>query len=133
LTQRLKQRADFLAAARGVKASTSAFVLQVRPRQDGGPARFGFTVAKKVGNAVERNRVRRRLREMVMASPLAARAGHDYVVVGRKTALALSFAQLLAEFERALRQVHEKRARREPPKIEPNAKRRSAAEDEPAR
>jgi ribonuclease P protein component len=133
LTQRLKQRADFLAAARGIKASTSAFVLQARPRQDGGPARFGFTVAKKVGNAVERNRVRRRLREMVRAAALAARAGNDYVVVGRKTALAVPFAQLLAEFERALRQVHEKRARREPPNIETNAKRRSAAEDEPRR
>jgi ribonuclease P protein component len=128
LIERLKQRADFLAAARGIKASASAFVLQTHPRQDAGPARFGFTVAKKVGNAVERNRVRRRLREMVRA--VAARRGHDYVVIGRRAALALPFPQLLAEFERALRHVHERIARRQPPSIDPQADRRPAAEDE---
>jgi ribonuclease P protein component len=116
--ERLKQRADFLAAARGIKASASAFVLQACPRPDAGPARFGFTVAKKVGNAVERNRVRRRLREMVRASAVAARRGHDYVVIGRRAALALPFPQLLAEFERALRHVHAKRARRQPQSFE---------------
>src|SRR5262249_3509692 len=100
--ERLKQRSEFLAASGGTKASASAFVLQARRRQDAGPARFGFTVAKKVGNAVERNRVRRRLKEMVRASAVAARRGHDYVVIGRRAALALPFAQLRAEFERAL-------------------------------
>jgi len=104
--ERLKQRSEFLAAARAKKASASAFVLQACPRQDAGPARFGFTVAKKVGNAVERNRVRRRLREMVRTSAVAARRGHDYVVIGRRAALALPFAQLRAEFERALAAVH---------------------------
>jgi ribonuclease P protein component len=130
LIERLKQRAEFLAAARGIKASASAFVLQAHPRQDGGPARFGFTVAKKVGNAVERNRVRRRLREMVRASAVAARRGHDYVVIGRRAALALPFPQLLAEFERALRHVHERRARRQPKSVDTQASRRSTAEDE---
>ena len=130
LIERLKQRADFLAAARGIKASASAFVLQAHPRQDAGPPRFGFTVAKKVGNAVERNRVRRRLREMVRASAVAARRGHDYVVIGRRAALALPFPQLLAEFERALRQVHERIARRQPPSVDTQADRRPAAEDE---
>jgi ribonuclease P protein component len=130
LIERLKQRADFLAAARGIKASTSAFVLQAHPRRDARPARFGFTVAKKVGNAAERNRVRRRLREMVRASAVAARRGHDYVVIGRRAALALPFPQLLAEFERALRQVHERIARRQPPSVDTQADRRPAAEDE---
>lgn len=130
MIERLKQRADFLAAARGIKASASAFVLQARPRRDARPARFGFTVAKKVGNAVERNRVRRRLREMVRASAVAARRGHDYVVIGRRAALALPFPQLLAEFERALRQVHERIARRQPPSVDTQADRRPAAEDE---
>ena len=60
--ERLRQRADFIAAAGGRKLATAAFVLQARERDDGGPARVGFTVSKKVGNAVERNRVRRRLR-----------------------------------------------------------------------
>ena len=63
--ERLRQRADFLAAATGIKVPATAFVLQARKRADDGPVRFGFTVSKKVGNAVERNRVRRRLREIV--------------------------------------------------------------------
>lgn len=130
MIERLKQRAEFLAAARGTKASASAFVLQAHPRQDAGPARFGFTVAKKVGNAVERNRVRRRLRGMVRASAVAARHGHDYVVIGRRAALALPFPQLLAEFERALRHLHERMARQQPQSVETQANRRSAAEDE---
>ena len=66
--ERLKQRADFLAAAKGSKVAASAFVLQARKRTDDGPVRFGFTVSRKVGNAVERNRVRRRLREIVRLS-----------------------------------------------------------------
>jgi ribonuclease P protein component len=131
--RRLRQRADFLAAARGTKASAPAFVLQARPRQDAEPARVGFTVAKKVGNAVERNRVRRRLREMVRASAVAVRRGHDYVVIGRRAALALPFAQLLADFERALRHVHQKRARRQPQSSDSKASRRPAAEDESPR
>jgi ribonuclease P protein component len=129
LIERLKQRADFLAAAQGTKASASAFVLQARLRPDTGPARFGFTVAKKVGNAVERNRVRRRLREMVRASAVAARRGHDYVVIGRRAALALSFAQLRAEFERALAAVHGRNRRQ----ANQQANRRGTADGESAR
>ena len=128
--ERLKQRADFLAAARGAKASAAAFVLQAHARSDPGPARFGFTVAKKVGNAVERNRVRRRLREMVRASAVAARPGHDYVVIGRRAALALPFPQLLAEFERTLRHLHQRIARRQPQSSDTKANRRPTAEDE---
>ena len=52
--ERLRQRADFLAAASGIKVSASAFMLQARRRADDGPVRFGLTVSKKVGNAVER-------------------------------------------------------------------------------
>ncbi len=106
--ERLKQRADFLAAAAtGRKAASAAFVLQARERIDGGPVRFGFTVSKKVGNAVERNRVRRRLREMVRLSPAERmRAGHDYVLIGRRSALRVPFERMAQDFEGALRRVH---------------------------
>ena len=62
---RLRQRADFLAVANGARVNSPAFVLQSRSRDDGGPIRVGFTVTKKNGNAPERNRIRRRLRELV--------------------------------------------------------------------
>jgi len=107
--QRLKQRADFLAAAAGVKVPAAAFVLQARARNDAQPARVGFTVSKKVGNAVERNRVRRRLREMVRRSAaLAPQSGHDYVLIGRRAALTAPFDRMAADFAGALRRVHGK-------------------------
>jgi ribonuclease P protein component len=105
--ERLRQRADFLAAAAGAKAPSTAFVLQTRNRRDEGPARFGFTVSKKVGNAVERNRVRRRLREIVrLSAATRVRAGHDYVLIGRRAALNMPFARMTEDFEGALRRVH---------------------------
>jgi len=105
--ERLRQRTDFLAAASGSKSAAAAFVLQARKRGDSGPARFGFTVSKKVGNAVERNRVRRRLREIVRLSGSSRiRSGHDYVLVGRRAALKVPFARIAEDFEGALRRVH---------------------------
>ena len=66
MIERLKKRRDFLAAAKGSKAARRAFVLEARERGDDGPARFGFTVTKRTAKkAVERNRIRRRLREAV--------------------------------------------------------------------
>jgi ribonuclease P protein component len=105
--EQLTQRADFLAAASGSKVSAATFVLQARRRTDNEPARFGFTVSKKVGNAVERNRVRRRLREIVRTSGSnRIRSGHDYVLIGRRAALKVPYARIAEEFEGALRRVH---------------------------
>ena len=105
--ERLKQRADFLAAATGIKVPAAGFVLQTRKRADDGPVRFGFTVSKKVGNAVERNRVRRRLKEIVrLADPKPLHAGHDYVLVGRQAALKLPFERITQDFAGALRRAH---------------------------
>ena len=105
--ERLRQRADFLAAATGVKIPAAAFVLQTKRRDDEGPARFGFTVSKKVGNAVGRNRVRRRLREIVRLHAAGRiRAGHDYVLVGRRAALALPFERIKQDFDGAVRRAH---------------------------
>jgi ribonuclease P protein component len=106
--ERMRQRADFLAAAAGAKASGSAFTLQARRRADEGPPRVGFTVSKKVGNAVERNRVRRRLREMVRLAPAGRlQAGHDYVLIGRRAALAAPFGQMRQELDAALGRIHD--------------------------
>ena len=100
--ERLKRRKEFLAAA-GAKASTAGFVLQERPRGDGGPVRFGFTVSKKVGGAVERNRVRRRLREIVrLSAAQSLHGGSDYVMVGRRAALDMSFSRLAEDYAGAL-------------------------------
>ena len=104
--ERLRQRADFLAAADGVKAPAPMFVLQMRRREDG-PVRVGFTVSKRVGGAVERNRIRRRLKEVVrLSSPSRMRPGHDYVLIGRRAALDAPFERIREEFDRALRRVH---------------------------
>jgi ribonuclease P protein component len=108
--ERLRKRADFLEAAKGARAPVQGFVLQVRRRQDQGPVRVGFTVSKRVGNAVERNRIRRRLRELVRLLPAGRlQAGHDYVMVGRRPALALPFQRLAQDFEFALHRLHEPR------------------------
>ena len=105
--ERLRRRTDFRAAATGVRASGAAFALQARRRAEDGPARIGFTVSRQVGNAVERNRVRRRLREMVRLSAVAPmHVGFDYVLIGRRAALALPFSTLLIDFATALTRVH---------------------------
>ena len=105
--ERLRQRADFLAVAGGSKAQAPAFILQLRERGDDGPARVGFTVSRKVGNAVERNRVRRRLRDVVRrTSGRRMRLGTDYVLVGRRAALAYPFIRLLEDFTRVLEALH---------------------------
>src|SRR5436189_389141 len=102
--QRLRQRAEFLAAETAAKVPTAAFVLQARKRDDSGPVRVGFTVSRKVGTAGERNRVRRRLKEIVRRSAATGlRSGHDYVLMGRRAALSRAFGQIPEDFNRALR------------------------------
>ena len=105
--ERVKQRSDFLAAAAGAKAPGLALVLQARERNDAGPPRVGFTVSRKVGTAVERNRVRRRLREIVRLSAAGRlHSGKDYVLIGRRAALDLPFDRLCADCLGALARVH---------------------------
>jgi ribonuclease P protein component len=109
--ERLKRRSDFRAVAQasgaGARAHASGFILQARARAEIGPPRVGFTVSKQVGNAVERNRVRRRLRELIRLTPPAALcAGHDYVLIGRRAALKVAFDAMMKELGGALRQVH---------------------------
>jgi ribonuclease P protein component len=100
---RLRQRADFLAVADGARANSAAFVLQRRLRDDDGPIRIGFTVTKKNGTATERNRIRRRLRELVkLLDVISMRPHSDYVLVGRRAALNRDFATMLDDLRSAL-------------------------------
>ncbi|WP_454918359.1 ribonuclease P protein component [Xanthobacter sediminis] len=104
----LRKRRDFLAAAKAERAGVSAFLLQGRDRGDGGAVRIGFTVTKKTGNAVVRNRIRRRLREVArQVVPAAGRPGYDYVLVAREQALGAPFGSLLNDLGRALRKLHD--------------------------
>ncbi len=105
--RRLKQRADFVRLAKtGRKAVTHGMVLQASARDDGAAARLGFTVTKKVGNAVIRNRTRRRLKE---AARLLLRehpvAGVDLVLIGRDGTRGRPFPELMDDLRRALIKV----------------------------
>lgn len=102
--ERLKRRAEFLrVAGKGRKVPAPGLVLQALARADDGPARLGFTVTKKVGNAVVRNRTRRRLKE---AARLLLRerpvAGVDLVLVGRDKTRGRRFHLLMEDLARAL-------------------------------
>ncbi len=91
---------------RGEKRRGRLFLLEVLDRGDGADARVGFTVTKKTGNAVVRNRIRRRLREAVRLHAAGdMRAGSDYVIVGREEVLAASFAEIGVELCRRLRKA----------------------------
>lgn len=109
----LKKRAEFKAAASGARFSTPAFTLQRRPDGEA-PAtamRFGFTVTKKVGNSVERNRIRRRLREAVRAAaPMFPPRAMEIVVVARREALVAAFPALVEDIGRGVNALAEKGA-----------------------
>jgi ribonuclease P protein component len=104
---RLLNRRDFLRVQAGRRVAMPGFVLQIAPAPDSIPSvRVGFTVSRKVGNAVQRNRVRRRLREVVrLVIPAHARRDLDYVLVGRQAALSRDFALLREELVEALKRL----------------------------
>ncbi|WP_375287216.1 ribonuclease P protein component [Sphingomonas sp.] len=83
------------------------FVLLMRPRDDGDPAmRVGFTVTKKIGNAVVRNRMKRRLRALARELlPAEGQPGADHVLIGREGGIERDFAALRTELSKALRKV----------------------------
>jgi ribonuclease P protein component len=103
---RLRQRADFLAVANGARINSAAFVVQSRRRDDDGPIRVGFTVTKKNGTATERNRIRRRLRELVKRlDGVSLRPHSDYVLVGRRAAITRDFSTMLDDLRSALHRL----------------------------
>lgn len=116
---RLRKRRDFLAAAKAERAGVSAFLLQGRNRGDDGVVRYGLTVTKKTGNAVVRNRIRRRLREAARSVlPKSGKAGFDYVLIARAEALRAPFSGLVGDLERAVRRLHAPAKPRPRPRID---------------
>jgi ribonuclease P protein component len=117
---RLRQRADFLAVANGARANSAAFVVQSRRRDDDGPIRIGFTVTKKNGTATERNRIRRRLRELVKRLDVITMRPHsDYVLVGRRAALTCDFATMLDDLRSALHRLDRQPGNLQPRNLQP--------------
>lgn len=110
----LQKRADYLRAASARRQGTGGFLLQARARNDGtDTVRVGYTASKKIGNAVLRNRAKRRLRALVREIlPPLARSGWDYVLVARPEAtVTRDFAALRDDLRTALASVHADRAR----------------------
>jgi ribonuclease P protein component len=122
----LKRRAEFLRVQHGPKWVSPAFILQALPQTGstaaavGDEPRFGFTVSsravakdrdgqKRRGTAVDRNRARRRLKEVVrLVAADAARPGFDYVIIGRAPALSRNFDELLADMRAAFHKINTK-------------------------
>ena len=109
----LAKRADFLRAASARRQGTAGFLLQARARGDtDNHVRVGFTASKKIGNAVLRNRAKRRLRALVrQVMPTLAQPGWDYVLVARPEAtVSRAFADLVSDLTGAMRAVHRTRS-----------------------
>jgi ribonuclease P protein component len=114
--QTLKSRGEYLAVRAGARWAGEAFVVEAARRRSEGPGaaetvpsgapRFGFTVTKKMGNSVVRNRIRRRLKAVVASMPAdAAVTFCDYVLIARPPALKRPFEDLKADLEKALGRV----------------------------
>jgi len=105
--EHLKHRKDFLRLAHAKRVHSTSFVLQARDRGDAQALRVGFTCSKKVGNAVARNRAKRRLREIArLILPRFGQIGHDYVLIGRANVTASTkFTALQDELLASLRKL----------------------------
>jgi ribonuclease P protein component len=110
----LKVRAEFLAVRGGARASVPVCLIEARTRRTPAPGippqdgpRFGFTVTKKLGNAVTRNRIRRRLKAAISElAPSKAVPGFDYVVVARAAAFDRPYPEIVADLTRAFAILH---------------------------
>lgn len=120
----IKATADFKRVRGGARWAGASFAMEAKRRPEprsqparqafdhmtfgqSGCPRFGFTVTRQIGNAVVRNRIRRRLKDAVRnADPNLARDGHDYVVVARHGAINRAFAELRREIEVALTRIY---------------------------
>ena len=107
LLNRITQRKDFLRLTKAQRVHSTSFVLQSHNRKDDAPMRVGFTCSKKVGNAVARNRAKRRLREIArLILPISGQPGHDYVLIGRANVTSTTdFAAMHAELTQSLQKL----------------------------
>jgi ribonuclease P protein component len=113
----LSRRADFLAANRGLRNARPGFVLLTRPNTLG-RIRYGITVTKKIGNAVVRNRMKRRFRELLRdVLPEKGLPGHDHVLIGREGGIERDFGQMRLELVQALERAAEGKG--DPPRRRP--------------
>lgn len=131
---RLKVRADFLRVSAGSRVHSRSLSLQAARREpdDGDAPRIGLTVTRKVGCAVERNRVKRRLREALRAE-LSVAPSHDFVVVARRDALATPFTSLIAELRRCFDDHKTGRARASGPRRKPGSSKAGTKPRPPAK
>ncbi|WP_299194523.1 ribonuclease P protein component [uncultured Erythrobacter sp.] len=107
MPQVLTKRADFLAANKGLRNARAGFVLLTRPNGGEG-LRYGITVTKKIGNAVVRNRMKRRFRELLRAAlPDSGLPDHDHVLIGRAGGVERDFHTMAQELEQALMRAKE--------------------------
>lgn len=126
----LTKRADFLAANKGLRVARPGLVLLVRPNGFG-QMRYGITVTKKIGNAVVRNRMKRRLRALVREIlPTAGLAGHDHVLIGREGGVERDFALLRSEMLAALQRASQGKG--DPPRRHGPRGAKAAAANKPA-
>ncbi len=112
----IKRSSEFQRVRGGSRTANPSFVIEARVRPHDaklagatctGP-RVGFTITRKIGNAVVRNRIRRRFREVLRGlDPGLLRAGHDYVMVARPGAIEQPFAELRTLIETAVNRVHQ--------------------------
>jgi ribonuclease P protein component len=109
----LKRRADFLRVRKGARWATASFVLEAKARAEADRAtpekrpRFGFTVTRQIGKAVERNRIRRRLKAAVREVGVDhAKGDFDYVLIARRPALTSAYTVIVADLVKALERVH---------------------------
>ncbi|MCB2056983.1 MAG: ribonuclease P protein component [Novosphingobium sp.] len=117
----LTRRADFLSANRGLRVARPGFVLLVNPNR-ADSLRYGITVTKKIGNAVVRNRMKRRFRALLRELlPQAGLSGHDHVLIGREGGIERDFAKLREELSAALARAAEGKG--DPPRRKPGTRR----------
>lgn len=133
--QTMTQRRDFLAANAGQRAPMPGFVLLVRDRADGDPTmRVGFTVTKKIGNAVVRNRMKRRFRALARELfPASGIRGADHVLIGRDGGIERDHALLKNELAKALAKIARGEDSPARPRGPRNVKGKAPAQAKPAR